>query len=399
MLLSKLVNSGLFDKTIMKRLVGYNHFIGLSYDMDYDEYCVLPELDSSYHLGETDTRLIKKQDILKLRIVLTTEGTAGLLYIMGLKSGTFTHIFVDEAGQSTEPEILLPLSFMDPYRDGQVVLAGDPMQLGPVVMSLLAKNSGLEISMLSRFINYPLYLRNTDIFPEHNGYNPKLITHLIKNYRSLPEIILNYNKLFYKSLLVPTILNDNDWERIFLNNLNENTHWEIDCKGPVIVHGIVGEDSQDPNSPSWFNPHEAFQVLLYFTRLMKSGISANDIGIITPYASQVSKINELIKIYHPDIKLPKIGTVEMFQGQERMVIIISIVRSKSTTGSLKDKKFSLGFLVAKERINVALSRAKSLLIIIGDPSTMLMNRYLKFVLLQAIKNDNYIGCHVADITT
>lgn len=56
MLLSKLVNSGLFDNSIMKRLVGYNHFISLSYNMDYDEYCVLPELDSSYSNGEIGNR-------------------------------------------------------------------------------------------------------------------------------------------------------------------------------------------------------------------------------------------------------------------------------------------------------------------------------------------------------
>lgn len=202
--------------------------------------------------------------------------------------------------------------------------------------------------------------------------------------------------------------------------MNENTHWDIGCKGPVIVHGIVGKDSQDFSSPSWFNPHEAFQVLLYFTRLMKSGISVDDIGIITPYSSQVntdnvifhtnfdnnilfflcviqvSKINELLKMYHPDIKLPKVGSVEMFQGQERMVIIISIVRSTSTAGNEKDKKFSIGFLVADERTNVALSRAKSLLIIIGDPVTMKKNRNWKFVLSQAIKNDNYIGCNVTE---
>jgi len=149
---------------------------------------------------------------------------------MGLKSGTFTHIFIDEAGQSTEPDILLPLcmclvirflknifivttdftAFLDPYRDGQVILAGDPKQLGPVVMSLLAKHSGgLGLSMLYRFINYPSYLRDTDMFPEHNGYNQKLITHLVQNYRSLPEIMLNYNKLFYESLLVSTVSNDN----------------------------------------------------------------------------------------------------------------------------------------------------------------------------------------------
>lgn len=96
---------------------------------------------------------------------------------------------------------------MDPYKDGQVILAGDPKQLGPVVMSLLAKKSGLGQSMLNRFINYPSYLRDPNIFPEYNGYNPKVITHLVNNYRSLPEIVNLFSTLFYKSLLVATVSN------------------------------------------------------------------------------------------------------------------------------------------------------------------------------------------------
>lgn len=101
-------------------------------------------------------------------------------------------------------------AFLDPYRDGQVVLAGDPKQLGPVLMSNLAKYSGLDQSMLLRFINYPLYQRNPDMFPDHNGYNPKVITHLIQNYRSVPEILHNYSKLFYNSLLVASVSNKNN---------------------------------------------------------------------------------------------------------------------------------------------------------------------------------------------
>ncbi|XP_025425043.1 probable RNA helicase armi isoform X2 [Sipha flava] len=372
-LLSKLVNSGLFNPSILKRLVGYNHFISNAYDMDFDEYCALPELESSVQYQETDSKLIRKRDILKLRIVLTTEGSSGILYMMGLKSGTFTHIFIDEAGQSMEPEILLPLSFLDPSRDGQVVLAGDPKQLGPVLMSNISK------------------------FSEHNGYNPKVITHLVKNYRSVPEILHNYSKLFYKSLLVATKVEDNTPERILLNNLNENVHWEIGCKGPVIVHGIIGENHQEPHSPSWFNPHEAFQVLLYVTRLMKAGISADDIGIITPYSSQIAKISELLKMYHPSVKLPKVGSVEMFQGQEKMVILISMVRNQSLIGNNVDEKFKLGFLMAKERTNVAISRAKALLIIIGNPFIMQKNTKWNYILQRAIREENYIGCTIPEV--
>lgn len=96
-------------------------------------------------------------------------------------------------------------AFLDPNQNGQVVLAGDPKQLGPVIMSQLAKMFGLGQSMLSRFINYPSYCKDPNMFPEYSGYNPKVITHLIRNYRSLPEIVHCFSKLFYDSMLVATV--------------------------------------------------------------------------------------------------------------------------------------------------------------------------------------------------
>lgn len=71
-----------------------------------------------------------------------------------------------------------------------------------------------------------------------------------------------------------------------------------------------------------------------------------------------------------------------------------MVRSKSKMANNKDVKFNLGFLVAKERTNVALSRAKALVIIIGNPSTMLRNKHWSYVLSQAIASNNYLGCTV-----
>lgn len=111
---------------------------------------------------------------------------------------------------------------------------------------------------------------------------------------------------------------------------------------------------------------------------------------------QVNKIYELLKMYCSDT-LPKVGTVERFQGQEKAVIIISMVRSKCTIGEESDRKFNVGFLNTKTRTNVALSRAKSLLIVIANPFTMHMSHEWNYVLSNAIKNNNYIGCNTPDI--
>lgn len=94
----------------------------------------------------------------------------------------------------------------DPDNDrGQVIMAGDPKQLGPVICSSIAKTCGLGQSMLARYIEYPPFKRDVTVFPEHNGYNPKIITHLIRNYRSLPEIVSVFSDLFYESLVVATV--------------------------------------------------------------------------------------------------------------------------------------------------------------------------------------------------
>lgn len=94
----------------------------------------------------------------------------------------------------------------DPINDrGQVIMAGDPKQLGPVLCSSTADTCGLGQSMLARYINNPPYKRDLSVFPEHNGYNPKVITHLIQNYRSLPEIVSVFSDLFYESLVVATV--------------------------------------------------------------------------------------------------------------------------------------------------------------------------------------------------
>nr|KAF6496487.1 Mov10 like RISC complex RNA helicase 1 [Rousettus aegyptiacus] len=119
----------------------------------------------------------------RFRIIVTTCSSAGLFYQIGVRVGHFTHVFVDEAGQASEPECLIPLGLVSDL-NGQIVLAGDPMQLGPVIKSRLAMAYGLNVSMLERLMSRPAYLRDEDAFGACGAYNPLLVTKLVKNYRS-----------------------------------------------------------------------------------------------------------------------------------------------------------------------------------------------------------------------
>lgn len=136
------------------------------------------------------------------RITVGTCVALGLLYNMGFPKGHFTHVFVDEAGQATEPEIMIPSTFI--HADyGQIILAGDPMQLGPVVQSKLAGCYGFGESFLARILRQFPYQRDTEGF--EFGYDPRLVTKLIINYRSLPEILHLPSTLFYESELQPHV--------------------------------------------------------------------------------------------------------------------------------------------------------------------------------------------------
>lgn len=127
------------------------------------------------------------------------------------------------------------------------------------------------------------------------------------------------------------------------------------------------------------------------------GHNADDIGIITPYTKQVKKIREkLNKDKDEDgVNLPKVGTVEEFQGQERKIILLSTVRTKDQ--QLKtDKRYSLGFVDNPKRMNVAISRARALLVIFGNPRLLSLDKNWKQLIDQCIKNKASLNCELLD---
>lgn len=290
------------------------------------------------------------------RVVVTTAATSGLLYTLGLHGGHFSHVFVDEAGQLTEPECLLALGLVNRV-SGQIVVAGDPEQLGPVVHSAAARRFGLDLSFLHRLCGSVLYQaqRMDDL---SWVYEPHLVTQLCRNYRSHPDILAVPSRLFYHDSLAAHADREKQEGVLGWSELPNPS-----C--PLLFHGLVSDNCQEGDSPSWFNPAEAFQAVRYAKSLIEFGLRAQDIGIITPYRKQVEKIRVLLVTFGLAEGV-KVGSVEEFQGQERKAVVVSTVRSSSELVEV-DLQHSLGFVQCRRRFNVAVTRAQSVLVLVGNP--------------------------------
>ncbi|XP_075713319.1 RNA helicase Mov10l1 isoform X2 [Rhinoderma darwinii] len=322
----------------------------------------------------------------RFRIIISTCCSAGMFYQIGLRVGHFTHVVIDEAGQASEPECLIPLGLVSEVT-GQIILAGDPMQLGPVIKSRIALAYGLSISLLERLMALPIYLRDEETYGACGNYNPLLITKLMKNYRSHAALLHLPSKLFYHKELEfcadPTVV-------------NRLLRWDkLPKKGfPFIFHGVRGTEMTEGRNPSWFNPSEAVQVMRYtciLTKHVTTSVSARDIGVIAPYRKQVEKIRTLLKTV--DLMDIKVGSVEEFQGQEFLVIIISMVRSCEDS-LYNDSRTLLGFLCNPKRFNVATTRPKALLIVLGNPHILMKDPCACALLEYSIINGAYTGCNL-----
>ncbi|XP_051949737.1 putative helicase mov-10-B.1 [Xyrauchen texanus] len=307
-----------------------------------------------------------KEDLMSYKILISTLVTAGRLVSGGFPVGHFSHIFVDEAGHAVEPETVISVGGLLNAETGQLVLAGDPKQLGPILRSPFAIKYRLGLSLLERLMTQnELYQKGT------TGYDNRYVTKLLQNYRSHPSILKVPNELFYDGELVACA---------DLISSSQYCTWEHLPKKqfPVIFHGVIGKDDRELNSPSFFNTSEIDIIIDYLKKLLltqaKKGIakiSPKEIGIIAPYRKQVEKIRKGIKMQKDlksciGIEELKVGSVEEFQGQERKVIIVSAVRSSKEYINL-DETFNIGFLKNEKRFNVAVTRAKALLIMVGNP--------------------------------
>ncbi|RVE55283.1 hypothetical protein evm_000181, partial [Chilo suppressalis] len=261
-----------------------------------------------------------------------------------------SHLFIDEAAQASEPAALIPITgLLAP--NGRLVLAGDPKQLGPMCISREAHNRGLGKSLLQRLLEtYSNLYQN----------NPRYIMMLVKNFRSDPDILKLPNSLFYddnlQALAKPDALSK-------INILGRPGG-----ERAVIFHGVNSAEQRMGKAPSYFNEMELDVLKVYIKVLTDNHkVLPEDIGVIAPYIRQVYKI----KAWLTGVKLDKIdvGTVEAFQGKEKRVILVSTVRANCKLLDY-DAKYALGFLVDDKRFNVALTRAKAKIVIVGNPACL-----------------------------
>lgn len=284
-----------------------------------------------------------EQDILTQSqvIVCTCTGAAN----EWLKEQYFQTVVIDEAGQALEPACWIPI-----LKAKRIILAGDPCQLPPTV-----KNPALA-PILSKTLLETLMAKY-----------PQIVALLDQQYRMHETIMEFSNQKFYQSkLIADASVATKKW-----NVPAEN----ILVTKPVLFLDTAGcgfEEMLHPESQSYYNPEEA-QILLRFLDIFLKQLKTNSpqeadsltIGIISPYKEQTYYLESLINDFQSIIAFKHritIDTVDGFQGQERSIIAISLVRS--------NQEKNIGFLADKRRFNVAITRAKMTLIVAGDSSTI-----------------------------
>jgi len=252
-----------------------------------------------------------------------------------LEGKYFDWCIMDEASQSTEPAAWIPIQYAQ-----RIVFAGDHFQLPPTVISSEAIKGGFGISLMERLL--------TDI-------GPSISRRLNVQYRMHNDIMNFSSDVFYENSLQA----DESVRAALLTDLPTVTSSPLtDCPVHFIdTAGASYDEETEPNGDSRLNPLEAELVVKKINELLEAGVSAEMIAVISPYSAQVRLLREMLSKSEIEI-----DSVDGFQGREKEAVIVSLVRS--------NQEGEVGFLADTRRMNVALTRARRKLIVIGDSATI-----------------------------
>lgn len=289
-------------------------------------------------------------------IACTLVGSANRV----LENHTFTSLFIDEAAQALEAACWIAIGKAD-----RVILAGDHQQLPPTIKLPEAARGGLSRTLMEKMTQN----------------KPEQVSLLEIQYRMHEDIMCYPSRVFYQNRLkAATEVKD----RCILP-VDTPLVW-LDTSGCEYNEQIMSE------SMSRINKQEArlavLQLQVYMDQIGKERIleESIDFGVISPYKAQVYYIRRLIKqnsFFKPFRKRIVIYTVDGFQGQERDVILISLVRS--------NPKGEIGFLNDLRRMNVAITRARTKLFIVGDNSTLEHHTFYRELYQYVMKHGRIIG--------
>ena len=254
-----------------------------------------------------------------------------------VKNLKYNTVVIDEAGQALEPACWIPI-----LKAEKVIFAGDHFQLSPTIKSKEAAKSGLSTTLLEKSVNL----------------HPESVVLLNEQYRMNTQIMGYSSKVFYE-------------DRLMANSSVAN-HLLFPNDEPLMFIDTAGcgfEEKADGTSTT--NPEEATFMLNHLTEFIESLGNQNfenkfpSIAVISPYKQQVQLLKELMQsnplLMAHDDKI-SVNTIDSFQGQERDIVYISLTRS-NTEGAI-------GFLSDTRRMNVAMTRARKKLVVVGDGATL-----------------------------
>ena len=282
------------------------------------------------------------------RVIASTLVGSSNRLLEGQKFGT---LFIDEAAQALEAACWIPIR-----RVSRVIFAGDHCQLPPTIKSFAALKAGLGKTLMERIVEN----------------RPETVTLLKVQYRMNEEIMRFSSDWFYGNQVesAPEVKFRSILDLDIPMTWVDTSEFTVD--GLQFTEEFVGE------SFGRINKAEAELTLLaleqYFKKIGKERILEErlDVGVISPYRAQVQHLRRLFKkreFFKPYRHLISVNTVDGFQGQERDIILISLVRAND--------EGQIGFLRDLRRMNVAITRARMKLIILGDASTMTRHPFYK----------------------
>lgn len=317
------------------------------------------ELRKEYRKRE---RSLTTNVLQRARIVMATcHGAGG----RQLQSTEFDYVIIDEACQALEPTCWTAVLKLAP--NGRLFLAGDHLQLPPTVKATKPfKEGDKEATLrLSTTLEVTLFDRLLRMYGD--GCKALLST----QYRMNEEIMAYPNEALYDARLEAhescRAIRLYDLDSVAKPDDADDELWTAplvfyDTTGTGMFEKVADEDSHGSllQATSRCNENEAVLVERHIRLLIDHGVPATDIAVLSPYASQIDLLStQLRRTFGLDIE---IGTVDGMQGREKEVVIISLVRS--------NEELEIGFLSEKRRLNVAMTRAKRQLVVVGDAETM-----------------------------